>query len=141
VILGDIKSCKEVINLNQSWRLFRLLGCWTIRKLYKTKKDKTVRLVNVMKIDGTSISPVGSVQAATRVSQTSKVNTVSEKDQLAVSENAQVFQKLLQKMKEMPDIRDDRVRAISEQIANGEFNLDAASIAEGILSPSGMEGK
>ncbi len=141
MILGDIKSCKEVINLNQSWRLFRLLGCWTIRKLYKTKKDKTVRLVNVMKIDGTSISPVGSVQAATRVSQTSKVNTVSEKDQLAVSENAQVFQKLLQKMKEMPDIRDDRVRAISEQIANGEFNLDAASIAEGILSPSGMEGK
>ncbi|MCM1565425.1 MAG: flagellar biosynthesis anti-sigma factor FlgM [Dehalobacter sp.] len=94
-----------------------------------------------MKIDGTSISPVGSVQAATRVSQTGKVNTVLEKDQLAVSENAQVFQKLLQKMKEMPDIRDDRVRAISEQIANGEFNLDAASIAEGILSPSGMEGK
>ncbi|RJE48920.1 MULTISPECIES: flagellar biosynthesis anti-sigma factor FlgM [unclassified Dehalobacter] len=94
-----------------------------------------------MKIDGTSISPVGSVQAAIRVSQTSKVNTASEKDQLAVSENAQVFQKLLQKMKEMPDIRDDRVRVISEQIANGEFNLDAASIAEGILSPNGMEGK
>ncbi|AHF10639.1 MULTISPECIES: flagellar biosynthesis anti-sigma factor FlgM [Dehalobacter] len=94
-----------------------------------------------MKIDSASISPVGSVQAATRVSQISKVNTVSQQDQLAVSENAQVFQKLLQKIKDMPDIREDKVTAISEQIANCEFNLDAASIAEGILSPNGMEGK
>lgn len=94
-----------------------------------------------MKIDGTPISPVGSVQAATRVSQVNKNNQGSEQDRIAVSENAQVFQKLVQKVKELPDIREDKVKTIAEQIARGEFSIDADSIAFSMLSPKGMEGK
>jgi len=94
-----------------------------------------------MKIDGTSISPIGSVQAATRVSQVNKNNLGSERDKVAVSENAQIFQKLVQQVKELPDVREDRVKAIAEQIARGEFSLDADSIAASMLSINGMEGK
>lgn len=94
-----------------------------------------------MKIDGTSISPIGSVQAATRVSQVSKHHTNSEQDKVAVSGNAQVFQNLVQKVKELPEIREDKVKAIREQIASGEFSLDADSIALSILSPQELEGK
>ncbi len=84
-----------------------------------------------VKIDGVSISPVGSVQGATRVAAVNKNSKNSEYDKLAVSENAQVFQKLVQKVKELPDIREDKVKEYAEQIARGEFSLDAESIAAG----------
>jgi len=87
-----------------------------------------------LKVDRTSISPVGSVQAANRVSQIYRNNQNNSKDKLAVSENAQIFQKLIQKAKALPDIREDKVKAVSEQIAHGEFKLDAASIAASMLS-------
>lgn len=94
-----------------------------------------------MKIDGTSLSPVSSVQAATRVSPVNKNNKSSELDKIAVSENAQVFQNLVQKVKELPDIREDKVQDISKQIARGEFSLDAQSIALSMLSREGTEGE
>ncbi len=94
-----------------------------------------------MKIDGTSISPIGSVQASTRVAPVNKNQKDSEYDKLAVSENGQVYQKLVQKVKELPDVREDKVKAFAEQIARGEFNLDAESIAASMLSPDKMGGK
>ncbi|RNC29583.1 MAG: hypothetical protein AWM53_00581 [Candidatus Dichloromethanomonas elyunquensis] len=94
-----------------------------------------------MKIDGTSISPVGSVQAAARVSQVNKSQKISDQDKLAVSENAQVFQNLVQKVKELPDIREDKVKEFSDLINRGEFSIDAESIAAGILSREEIGGK
>lgn len=92
-----------------------------------------------MKIDG--IPPVSGVQPISKPSQVSRNDKNAEQDKVAVSENAQVYQKLIQKVKELPDIREDRVRAITEQIARGDFSLDADSIAESMLSPEKMEGK
>jgi negative regulator of flagellin synthesis FlgM len=91
-----------------------------------------------MKIDGTSLSPVGSIQAATRAAQVNKNIQSSERDKVAVSENAQVFRKLVQKAKELPEIREAKVNELRGQIARGEFSLDAQSIAESMLSPEGM---
>jgi len=96
--------------------------------------------VIVVKIEGTSISPIGSVQATTKVSQVNKNDGGSKQDKLAVSENAQVFQKLLQKLKELPDIREGKVKIIAEQISNGEFKLDADSLATSML-PLGKMGE
>ncbi|NLO97526.1 MAG: flagellar biosynthesis anti-sigma factor FlgM [Peptococcaceae bacterium] len=87
-----------------------------------------------MKVDGTSISPVGSIQATTKVAQVNNNNKSGEQDKLAVSENAQVLQNIMQKVKELPDIREEKVKEISDQIARGEFKLDAASIAASMLS-------
>lgn len=92
-----------------------------------------------MKIDRTSITPVGSVQAASRVAQVkSKNNQGSSQDQIAVSNSAQVFQNLVQKAKELPDIREDKVKAIAEKIEQGNFSLDAGSIAVSLLKPHDM---
>ncbi|NLI94154.1 MAG: flagellar biosynthesis anti-sigma factor FlgM [Peptococcaceae bacterium] len=93
-----------------------------------------------MKIDGTSISPIGSVQAATKVSQINKNNNISDQDKLAVSENAQVFQKLVQKVKDLPEVREDKVKEISDLISRGEFSLDADSIAASMLSQEKIGG-
>ncbi len=95
--------------------------------------------MSVMKIDG--IPPVGGVQPISKTSPVSRDNKSSEQDKVAVSDNAQVFQKLIQKAKELPDVREDRVKAITEQIARGDFSLDGDSIAASMLSSEKTEGK
>ncbi|UWG98301.1 flagellar biosynthesis anti-sigma factor FlgM [Dehalobacter sp. DCM] len=87
-----------------------------------------------MKIEGTSTPSVSGIQAVSRAAKIERSNPITEQDNINVSQDAQVYQKLVQKTKELPDIREDKVKAISEQIAKGEFSFDAASIAEGILS-------
>ena len=88
-----------------------------------------------MKIDGTSMSPVGSVQATNRLNQTQKKTSVSEADKVAVSDKAQVYQALIQKVKEIPSVREERVRALAEQIERGEYKVDGQKIAEKLFSP------
>lgn len=87
-----------------------------------------------MKIEGTPITSVSNIKSVSRAAQIEKPNAISEQDNLNVSEDGQIYQKLVQITKELPDIREDRVKAITEQIAKGEFSLDAASIADSILS-------
>jgi len=87
-----------------------------------------------MKIDGTSVSPVGGVQASTRLNQVEKKTAASGADKVAVSDKAQVCQALIQKAKEIPSVREDRVRTLTEQIERGEFKVDAQKIAEKLSS-------
>jgi len=76
------------------------------------------------------MSPVGSIQASNRLKQVGKKTAVSEADKIAVSDKAQVYQALLQKVKEIPSVREDRVRTLTEQIERGEFQIDGQKIAE-----------
>ena len=87
-----------------------------------------------MKIDRTSMSPIGGVQATNRLNQTQKKPSVSEVDKVAVSDKAQVFQNLLQKAIDLPSVREERVRTLTEQIDRGEFKVDAQKIAEKLFS-------
>jgi len=83
-----------------------------------------------MKIDRTSMSLVGNVQAANRLKQVAKKTAISGADKMAVSDKAQVFQALLQKAKEISSVREERVQALSEQIKRGEFKVDGQKIAD-----------
>lgn len=89
-----------------------------------------------MKIDGTSISPVGSIQATNRVVSITKKAAEQGpegKDGVKVSDQAQVYRSLLQKVKEVPEVREDRIREITERINKGEFKVDAEMIADKLL--------
>lgn len=88
-----------------------------------------------MKIDRAAISPVENVQATNRVNQTAKKFQISETDKVAVSDKVQVYQSILQKVKEIPAVREDRVRALTEQIERGEFKVDGQKIADKLFSP------
>ncbi|KGK90332.1 flagellar biosynthesis anti-sigma factor FlgM [Desulfosporosinus sp. HMP52] len=87
-----------------------------------------------MKIDRTSMSPVSGIQAANRLKQVQNKTTASEADKIAVSDKAQVFQSLLQKAKETPSVREERVKALTEQIERGEFQVDSRIIADKLFS-------
>lgn len=86
-----------------------------------------------MKIDGTSLAPVGSIQATNRVSSIDKKVAEKATDGVKVSDKAQFYQILLQKVKEVPDVREDRVREVKEKINNGQFEVDANAIARSLL--------
>lgn len=87
-----------------------------------------------MKIDGTSMSPLGSVLATNRVSQVEKKTQLSGTDKVAVSDKLQLFQALLQKAKEIPAVREERVSTLAGQIERGEFIVDSHKIAEKLFS-------
>ena len=87
-----------------------------------------------MKIDGTSLSPVGSIQATNKIEQISKKTLSSGKDQVSVSDKAQVYQNLLLKAKEMPSIREEKVQEFSAQLAEGKYQPDTQKIAEKLLN-------
>lgn len=88
-----------------------------------------------MKIDPASLSIINGIQATNRANQAEKKKNSSEGDKLAVSDKGQTFQTLLQKAKEAPAIREDKVRTLSEQIESGEFRVNGQRIAANILAP------
>lgn len=85
-----------------------------------------------MKIDRTSISPVSSVNTANRVNRIEKKLSGSNTDQMAVSDQAQMFNDLLVKAKAVEPVREERVSEIRQQIENGSFQIDAMRIAAGL---------
>lgn len=88
-----------------------------------------------MKIDGTSLSAIGSIQGTNRLKATEKKTVGLETDKIAVSDKAQLFQSLLQKAKEIPAVREEKVRALTEQIERGEYQVNGQKIAEKLVSP------
>jgi len=86
-----------------------------------------------MKIDGTSISPIRGVQAANRVSPSERGRKSLGKDQASVSAAGQFYQLLVQKTKELPDIREERVQELARQIEQGEFKIDPHRIARSLI--------
>lgn len=88
-----------------------------------------------MKIDGSSMSSIGSIQATNRVTSLSPKATLlgQGQDGIKVSDKGQIYQSLLQKVKEIPEVRQDRIREITDQINKGEFKIDAQAIAGKLL--------
>lgn len=85
-----------------------------------------------MKIDGTSLSAIGSIQATNKVSSVAKKNAAGCEDKVIMSDKGQIYQTLTQKTQALPPIRQERVQELVEQIARGEFNVDSVKIAENL---------
>lgn len=65
--------------------------------------------------------------------ESSKANKVSKNDQLSLSDTAKDYQIAMNAIKNVPDIRKEKVEAIKEQIRTGTYVIDAGKIAEKIL--------
>ena len=87
-----------------------------------------------MKIDGTSLPAIGSIQGTKHLKPIEKKTVSSETDRIAVSDKAQLFQSLLQKAKEVPAVREEKVKALSAQIERGEYQVNSQKIAETLVS-------
>lgn len=63
----------------------------------------------------------------------SKTNKISKNDELSLSSTAKDYQFALNAIKNVPDIRKEKVDAIKEQIRTGTYVVDSGKIAEKIL--------
>ena len=87
-----------------------------------------------MKVEGTSISPISGIHPTGRITRNPQRNTEQTADSLAVSDKGQFYNLLMEKVKELPTIREDKVQELSSQIKRGEFQVNSYLIAQNLLS-------
>lgn len=68
-------------------------------------------------------------------------NRGKDTDELKISEKAIEFQYALQKLKDVEDIRMDKVEYIKEQVQSGSYHVDGKKIAEKILETINFDKK
>jgi negative regulator of flagellin synthesis FlgM len=61
------------------------------------------------------------------------VSPASKKDEVILSTQAQEFGQIYQAIKALPDVREDKVRELSDKIAQGNYSVDAKEVAEKML--------
>ncbi|KYZ76481.1 flagellar biosynthesis protein FlgM [Anaerosporomusa subterranea] len=59
--------------------------------------------------------------------------SVSKRDEVVLSPKAQEFSQLLQKLKAMPEVREEKVAELTARIEAGEYAVDAKDIVEKML--------
>lgn len=93
--------------------------------------------LNIDKADG--FSPVRTerrtdVKRSAESATTPLENTrETSADRLDLSARASEVGRLVEKVKEMPDVRQEKVKALREQISSGNYNPSSDEIAEAIL--------
>ncbi len=96
------------------------------------------------KINEVKISDLDAVRAAsvrrgeTKQVESNKTSAIENKtttgaDKLQFSGRAEQSSKLLEQVKQLPDVRQEKVGALREQISAGEYNPPAEKIADAIL--------
>lgn len=76
-------------------------------------------------------------QAASKNQAAAKVN---KKDEVALSGTAKDFQTVYKLLNNTPDVREDKVNAVREQIQSGTYNVRAEEVADKILSRVDLKG-
>ncbi len=96
------------------------------------------------KIEGNTAAQVSSTYGATTAhvrGATVGRNAGGERrknDHIAVSDVGREVFSLVSKLKELPDVREDRVAALQKLVAEGRFSANAASVAERLLQNGGL---
>ncbi|NMA01083.1 MAG: flagellar biosynthesis anti-sigma factor FlgM [Clostridia bacterium] len=68
-----------------------------------------------------------------KVHSTHKPESIGKKDEMSISNEAQVMSKIMQRVKETPDIREERVNELKQQIKQGTYSVSADNVAEKLL--------
>lgn len=76
----------------------------------------------------------GENKSVNAIKSENKATNISKQDEVVLSSQAQSFSQVLQKAKNMSDVRSDKVKALSNQVDSGAYAVDARSIAEKMLS-------
>lgn len=76
---------------------------------------------------------VDSERAANESREKAVNNPLNPNDEVSVSERAASIQQMVDKISDIPQVRQDRVEALREQIQAGTYNPSSKDIADAIL--------
>lgn len=65
--------------------------------------------------------------------KTEKQGAFQKKDEVVLSSEGKEFAQILQSVKNLPDIREDKVKEIAQRIDSGNYQVDSKDIAEKIM--------
>lgn len=87
-----------------------------------------------MKIWGEIPRILGVYDKQKNISKTDKTSGVtSKKDVVSISNQAKDFQTITKALRDVPDIRQDKVNELSEQLNSGTYNVSGKEIADKVL--------
>ncbi|MCL1790769.1 MAG: flagellar biosynthesis anti-sigma factor FlgM [Peptococcaceae bacterium] len=87
-----------------------------------------------MKINSYSnINQMANTKNVTNAQSLETPKSVPQQDKMKVSGNAQMMQKMLQKVQEIPDIREEKIQEITARIESGQFEINSDNIARKML--------
>ena len=104
-----------------------MMGKININKSNEIGTIRTARQSDVTKTDKGTQAGDSKIAAATS----------SGDDKLQLSNQASGVGKLVDQLKELPDVRSERVEALREQITSGNYNPSSEDIADAILKKEG----
>ncbi len=94
-----------------------------------------------MRIDNNVMSGMDTLEQTSRKKNVEKVSandkqnsSVVESDEVSISEKGKDVSEMTRTLKEMPDVRADKVADLKERIANGTYNISGKDIASKIIN-------
>lgn len=94
-----------------------------------------------MRIDNNMMSGMDTLEQTSRKKNVEKVSandkqnsSVVESDEVSISEKGKDVSEMTSTLKEMPDVRADKVAELKERIANGTYNISGKDIASKIIN-------
>jgi len=76
----------------------------------------------------------GSVAATRYTNAADYVRGAQKSDAFIPSKEAQSFSEMLNKLKNIPDVREDRVSELEQKISSGQYHVSAHDIAASLLA-------
>jgi len=73
-------------------------------------------------------------QSRTSNGKENNIGISSQQDVLSLTDTAALLQKLQQKIADLPVVNDQKVAAIRQQIANGNYQIDAGRVATKMMA-------
>ena len=74
------------------------------------------------------------IRSVSYIRQASQKSEATVKEQYTVSSKGQDYQTAKKALAAAPDIREEKVAALKEQIASGSYNVSAQEIADSVVS-------
>ena len=91
-----------------------------------------------MRING--VNRMHDVYRSQNVVSAKKANSVASKDEVKLSNTAKDFGSILKMLSDVPNVRQDKVDALKEQIKSGNYNVRCEEVAEKIMSKLDIKG-
>ena len=94
-----------------------------------------------MRIDSNMMSGMDTLEQTSRKRNVEKVSTTEsqntsavESDAVSISEKGKDVSEMTRTLKELPDVRADKIADLKERIANGTYNVSGKDIAAKIVN-------
>lgn len=95
---------------------------------------KRRKLVFCMKIWGNTPKILGVYDKQKNINKSDKTSDVSaKKDVISISNQAKDFQTVLKALKDIPDVRNDKVNELAARIDAGDYEVSGTDIADKIV--------